>query len=98
MAQASVGLADWTKRYNERFRFAATIQSTFGYDSLYVFAAALAKSIEPSRKALQLSLSNLSMQTPIGTTVEFKNPPAGDNLKPTVNIIQVTGRGKYRSI
>jgi len=43
-------------------------------------------------------LSNLSMQTPIGTTVEFKNPPAGDNLKPTVNIIQVTGRGKYRSI
>ena len=40
-------------------------------------------------KAAEMSI------TPIGTNVKYKNPPDGNNLSPSVVVIQVTGRGQY---
>ena len=95
LGHASGALGQWTKVYGARFRLEATIQSAFGYDSVYAFAAALKECNEPSRELIHNALKKLVTTTPIGTTIEFRNPPSGDNLKPTVTIIQVTGRGTY---
>ncbi len=98
LEHASGPLDSWTKAYNEKHKLKATIQSTFGYDSVYAFAAALQQVSEPTRMTIQMALTRLTMTTPIGTTIEFKNPPTGENLKPTVTIVQVTGRGTYKVI
>ncbi len=98
LGNAGGSLAEWTKQYSAHFRLEATIQSAFGYDSVYAFAAALKECSEPSRDQVHSALTGLKTATPIGTTIEFKNPPSGDNLKPTVTIIEVTGRGTYKPI
>jgi hypothetical protein len=48
--------------------------------------------------ALREAMSSLDITTPLGTHVLFKNPPAGENLDPTVVCAQVTGRGTYAVI
>jgi branched-chain amino acid transport system substrate-binding protein len=98
LGNAGGALAQWTKLYSARFRLEATIQSAFGYDSVYAFVAALKECSEPSRDQIHSALTSLKATTPIGTTIEFKNPPSGDNLKPTVTIIEVTGRGAYKPV
>ena len=40
----------------------------------------------------------MDFTTPLGTKVTFKNPPGGDNLTPSVVVIQVTGRGTYTAV
>ncbi|HEY0920805.1 ABC transporter substrate-binding protein [Devosia sp.] len=98
LAHSSGALSQWTKTYNERFRFEATIQSAFGYDSVYAVANAIATCAEPTRDELHRALMNLNTTTPIRTSISFKNPPTGDNLTPTVTVIQVTGRGEYVAV
>ena len=50
------------------------------------------------REKVQQALSSMDFTTPLGTKVTFKNPPAGDNLTPSVVVIQVTGRGTYAAV
>jgi branched-chain amino acid transport system substrate-binding protein len=84
--------------YNKRFPQAATTFSTYGYDAIYIFAEALKRAGSPDRAKIQQALSSLSLTTPIGTKVTFKNPPNGDNLTPSVVVIRVTARGAYAAV
>jgi branched-chain amino acid transport system substrate-binding protein len=83
-------------KYNARFpQQEATAFSTFGYDSVMALIAALKKAGEPDRDKLAAALADLDFTTPLGTRVTFKNPPDGNNINPSVIVIQVTGRGTY---
>jgi ABC-type branched-subunit amino acid transport system substrate-binding protein len=57
--------------------------------------AALKKAGEPDRDKLAAVLADLDHTTPLGTRVTFKNPPDGNNINPSVVVIQITGRGTY---
>jgi branched-chain amino acid transport system substrate-binding protein len=96
LAGASGKLKDWLERFKQqKFELEATSYSTYGYDSVYTLAEAIKRAGSTERKAIREALSTLEFKSPIDTTISFKNPPSGDNLKPTVTVIQVTGRGTY---
>jgi branched-chain amino acid transport system substrate-binding protein len=69
--------------------------NAYGADAVSTVVAALQKAGKPDRAALQEALAALDVVTPIGTHVQFKNPPSGENLDPTVVPIQATGPGVY---
>ena len=92
-------LKGFLDKYNARFpQQEATSFSTYGYDSVYTLVEAVKRAGSMERKAIRQALSNLEFKSPIDTSVSFKNPPSGDNLKPTVTVIQVTGRGTYVTV
>jgi branched-chain amino acid transport system substrate-binding protein len=96
LAGATGKLKDWLERFKaKKFELEPTSFSTWGYDSVYTLVEAVKRAGTADRKALRDVLSNLEFKTPIDTTIAFKNPPSGDNLKPTVNAVQITGRGTY---
>lgn len=68
---------------------------TFGADALYAVVAALKSAGKVERGAFGETLAALDTTTPIGTHVQFKNPPHGDNLDPSILAIQVNGPGSY---
>jgi ABC-type branched-subunit amino acid transport system substrate-binding protein len=68
---------------------------SFGADALYAVAAALKTAGTVERGAFGEALAALDTVTPIGTHVQFKNPPTGDNLDPSVLAVQITGPGTY---
>jgi branched-chain amino acid transport system substrate-binding protein len=83
-------------KYNARFpQQEATSFSTYGYDSVMTLMAGLKKAGEPDRDKLAAVLADLDHTTPLGTRVTFKNPPDGNNINPSVVVIQITGRGTY---
>ena len=43
-------------------------------------------------------LASFKYTSPLGTNVDFQNPPDGDNRKPTVVIVRATGPGKYEVV
>jgi ABC-type branched-subunit amino acid transport system substrate-binding protein len=47
------------------------------------------------REKLQEQMAALDYQSPLGTHVTFKNPPSGENITPTVTVVEVTGPGTY---
>jgi branched-chain amino acid transport system substrate-binding protein len=69
--------------------------NAYGADAVSTVVAALQKAGKPDRAALREALAALDVVTPIGTHVQFKNPPSGENLDPTVVPIQATGPGAY---
>lgn len=95
LANAGGALQQWTETYNARFRFGATIQSAFGYDSVYAVAGALKECAEPTREQLVAAMASLQTVTPLGTSITFQNPASGDNLTPTVTVIQIVDRAVY---
>jgi branched-chain amino acid transport system substrate-binding protein len=96
LAGATGKLKDWLERFKaQKFELEPTSFSTYGYDSVYTLVEAVKRAGGIERKALRETLSNLEFKSPIDTMISFKNPPTGDNLKPTVTVIQVTGRGTY---
>jgi branched-chain amino acid transport system substrate-binding protein len=84
--------------YRKRFGSEAASTCAYGADAVYTLAAALKIAGKPDRAALKDALANLDITTPIGTHIQFKNPPAGDNLDPTVVPIQVNGPGTYTKV
>ena len=50
------------------------------------------------RDKIREVMSSLDYHSPIGTHVNFKNPPTGENLTPTVTVVQVTGLGTYLAV
>jgi branched-chain amino acid transport system substrate-binding protein len=70
----------------------------YGADAIHSVTAALQKAGKLDRAALREVLASLHIVTPIGTHVQFKNPPSGENLDPTVVPIKVTGPGAYDRI
>ncbi len=91
-------LKQFLERYNKRFPQEATSFSTYGYDAVQTVAEALKRAGSSDREKLRQALSTLQFTTPLGTKVTLKNPPAGDNLTPSVVVIQITGRGTYVAV
>lgn len=99
LASASGRLKDWLERYKQhKFELEATSFSTYGYDGVYTLVEAVKKAGSIDRKAIREALAHLEFRSPIDTTVKFENPPTGDNLQPTVNVLQITGRGTYVAV
>jgi len=89
-------LKGFLDKYNARFpQQEATSFSTYGYDSVMTLMAALKKAGEPDRDKLAAAFADFDYTTPLGTRITFKNPPDGNNVNPSVVVIQVTGRGTY---
>jgi branched-chain amino acid transport system substrate-binding protein len=84
--------------YRKKFSQEATTSSAYGADAVSAFAAALKKAGKPTRPALQEALASLDIVTPLGTHIAFHNPPTGENNTPTVVVVQVTGRGTYKTV
>ena len=95
LASANGALKEFIDRYNKRFPRPATSFSAYGYDAVYTMAEAIKEAGGGDREKLQSVLSHISLTTPLGTKVTFKNPPTGDNQTPSVVVVEVTGRGGY---
>jgi branched-chain amino acid transport system substrate-binding protein len=88
-------LKGFLDKYNARFQQEATSFSTYGYDSVMTLMGALKKAGTADRDKLAAALADLDYTTPLGTRITFKNPPDGNNINPSVVVIQITGRGTY---
>lgn len=91
-------LKSFLDAYRSRFNQDPASTNAYGADAVYAMAKALQLAGKPDRGALREALASLDITTPIGTHVQFKNPPGGDNLDPTVVPIQVTGPGTYARV
>ncbi len=98
LSSPNAQLKQFLERYNKRFPQEATSFSTYGYDAIQTIAEAIKRAGGPDRGKVQEALSKLDFTTALGTKVTFKNPPNGDNLTPSVVVIQVTGRGTYVAV
>ena len=99
LSSPSAQLKGFLDKYNGRFsQQEATSFSTFGYDSIQVLMAALKKAGEADREKLAAVLAGLDVTSPIGSRITFKNPPDGNNVNPSVVIVQINGRGTYVAV
>jgi len=98
LASPTAELKQFLEKYNKRFPQEATSFSTYGYDAVQTLVEAVKRAGGTDREKVQQALAKLEFTTPLGTKVTFKTPPAGDNLTPSVVVVQVTGRGSYTAV
>lgn len=91
----SPGLKAFLDAYQKEYSQQPASTCAYGADAVNTVVAALRKAGKPDRAALREALATLNVVTPIGTKVQFRNPPNGENLNPTVVVIEVTGPGTY---
>ena len=72
--------------------------SSLPNNAVWTVAECIKRTNGTDRGAIQEALSSLEFETPIDTKVTFKNPPHGNNLTPSVTVLQVTDRNKSRTI
>ena len=91
-------LKDWLDSYNKAFPVAAQSESVFGYDSVYAVVECVKRTNSTDRAKIRDVLASFKYTSPLGTNVDFQNPPDGDNRKPTVLIVRATAPGKYEVV
>jgi len=91
-------LQEWVASYNGTFDLEATSFSTYGYDAVWTVAECIRRTNGTDRNAIHDLLTELEYTTPLGSSVTFKNPPHGNNLTPSVTVVQVTGRNESRVV
>lgn len=91
-------LKGWVENYNKAFKLEATSFSTYGYDAVWTVAECIRRTNSTDRGAIQEMLAGLEFRSPLGTQITFKNPPHGNNLTPSVTVVQVTGRNKSKVV
>ena len=91
-------LKGWLDSYNKAFPVAAQSESVFGYDSVYAVVDCVKRTNSTDRAKIRDVLASFKFTSPLGTNVDFQNPPDGDNRKPTVLIVRATGPGKYEVV
>ena len=91
-------LKEWVASYNGTFELEATSFSTYGYDAVWTVAECIRRTNGTDRNAIHEVLTDLEYTTPLGSRVTFKNPPHGNNLTPSVTVVQVTGRNESRVV
>ena len=92
---ASGPVVDWLARYAKRFKLEVTTYSSYGYDSVFCVVEAIKRANGTDRDKVNEALKSLDYVTPLGTHITFKNPPVGENMTPTVTVLEITGRGTY---
>jgi branched-chain amino acid transport system substrate-binding protein len=95
LAGSTGGLRTWFDAYNRTYPLSATSFSTYGYDCVMSIVEAVKQAGSTDRDKIQEAMALLDFHSPIGTHVTFRNPPTGENLTPTVTVIQTTGPGTY---
>jgi len=95
---ASAKLKDWVERYKKKNELEATPYSVFGHESVYVLAEAIKRAGSADRGKIRAALSNFDYTAPLDSAISFRNPPDGDNLKPSVTTVRITGRGEYEPV
>jgi branched-chain amino acid transport system substrate-binding protein len=95
---ASGPVVDWLARYAKRFKLEVTTFSSYGYDDVFTVVEAIKRANSTDRGKVNEVLQSLDFVSPIGTHVTFKNPPTGENMTPTVTILEMTGRASYVAI
>jgi branched-chain amino acid transport system substrate-binding protein len=95
LKSATGALRDWLDAYNKKNRFEATSFSTYGHDAVMCIVECIKRAASTDRKKIQEVMASLDYKSPLGTHITFKNPPTGENLTPTVTVVQVNGRGSY---
>ena len=88
-------LRTWFDNYNKTYKLPATSFSTYGYDCVMSIVEAIKRADSAKRAKIQEAMANLDFHSPLGTHISFHNPPTGENLHPTVTVIQITGPGTY---
>ena len=91
-------LKGWVDSYNNTFKLEATSFSTYGYDAVWTVAECIRRTNGTDRGAIHDVLTSLEYTTPLGSSVSFKNPPHGNNLTPSVTVVQVTGRNQSQVV
>jgi branched-chain amino acid transport system substrate-binding protein len=71
---------------------------TYGYDAIMCAVEAVKRAASTDREKIQEQMAALDYQSPLGTHLTFKNPPSGENITPTVTVIEVTGPGAYVAV
>jgi branched-chain amino acid transport system substrate-binding protein len=98
LAGATGVLRKWVDDYNAKFEMKATSFSTYGYDAIMAAVEAVKRAASTDREKIQEQMAGLDFQSPLGTHISFKNPPSGENMTPTVAVIEVTGPGTYVAV
>ena len=91
-------LRKWVDEYNNKFQLKASSFSTYGFDAIMSVVECIKRGGSIERDKIREVMSSLDYHSPIGTHVNFKNPPTGENLTPTVTVVQVTGLGTYLAV
>jgi branched-chain amino acid transport system substrate-binding protein len=91
-------LRKWLDDYNQKFQLKATSYSTYGFDAVMSVVECIKRAASTERDKIQEVMASLDFHSSIGTHVTFKNPPTGENLTPTVTVVQVTGPGTYLAV
>jgi branched-chain amino acid transport system substrate-binding protein len=91
-------LKAWVDHYNKTYKLSATSFSTYGYDAVWTVAECIRLTNGTDRGAIHEALQSLVYTSPLGSEVSFKNPPHGNNLTPSVTVVQVTDRNKSRVV
>ena len=91
-------LKEWVAAYNGRFKLESTSFSTYGYDAVWTVAECIKQTNGTDRGKVQEVLTSLNYTSPLGSAISFKNPPHGNNLTPSVTVVQVTGRNESKVI
>jgi branched-chain amino acid transport system substrate-binding protein len=98
LAGATGTLRKWVDDYNAKYELKATSFSTYGYDAIMCAVECAKRAASTDREKIQEQMAELDYQSPIGTHITFKNPPSGENITPTVTVIEVTGPGTYVAV
>ncbi len=92
---ASGALRTWLDAYNAKFQLKATSFSTYGYDAIMTAVESIKRAASMDRAKIQEQMANLDFISPLGTHISFKNPPTGENLTPSVTVVEMNGPGTY---
>lgn len=98
LAGAKGDLRSWLDDYNKKFPQKATSYSTYGFDAVMSVVECIKHAGSTDRGKIQEVMSSLDYHSPLGTHITFKNPPTGENLTPTVTVVEVTGPGTYVAV
>jgi branched-chain amino acid transport system substrate-binding protein len=91
-------LHDWLDTYNKRFTLPATAHSIDGYVAAMCVFECVRQAASTDRTKIREAMQNLHYVTPLGNEVTWKNPPHGDNLTPSLEVVHVTGKGTYEKV
>jgi branched-chain amino acid transport system substrate-binding protein len=98
LAGATGTLRKWLDDYNAKYELKATSFSTYGYDAIMCAVECVKRAASTDREKIQEQMAELDYHSPLGTHLSFKNPPSGENITPTVAVIEVTGPGTYVAV
>jgi branched-chain amino acid transport system substrate-binding protein len=99
LASSAAPIKAFVAKYNQTYNQSANVGSIFGYTAIYSIVQAVKKAKTGTDRAKFIeAMNHIKVKTPLGSTVQFKNPPSGDNQGATVSVLETTGPAQYQTI